>query len=186
MNASWIFRSILTFLLRPRHLQHVGLSLLVMGSMLFSLVAYPDPAFAQTPSEGCDLMNESRWDGFYNSTGTFLVAFSAGEHLVLTTSEPQDFGPNTYFVFVFGDTVLEQSFPGTIEYTVPQDTSVSIYWQVFSGNVTWNVSCTPAEPPTPTNPEQCKQGGYRDFIDPQTGAPFKSQGQCIAYVNSQP
>jgi len=145
------------------------------------LVASPIGAFDQTSSEGCNLMNESRWDGFYNSTGTFYVPFDAGDHVVLTTSEPQDFGPNTSFVFAFGDTVLQQPFPGTIDYIVPHDTTVSIYWQEFNGNVTWNVSCTSA----PTNPQQCRNGGFQEFIDPQTGMPFKNQGKCIAYVNSQ-
>jgi hypothetical protein len=158
--------------------------LLVVWLMSLSVhdVNAQNTVFAQTPSEGCNLMNESRWDGFYNSTGFFYVAFTAGEHIVLTTSEPQNFEPNTYFVFEFGDTVEEHTFPGAIAYTVRQDTTVTIHWQVYDGNVTWNVSCTPAQPPTPTNPEQCKHGGYSAFIDPQTGQPFKNQGKCIAYI----
>ena len=34
---------------------------------------------------------------------------------------------------------------------------------------------------SPTGKEQCKNGGWKDFIDPRTGEPFKNQGQCIRY-----
>ena len=39
-------------------------------------------------------------------------------------------------------------------------------------------------PDVPTSKEQCKDGGYQNFIDPSTGEPFKNQGQCIQYVNT--
>ena len=43
---------------------------------------------------------------------------------------------------------------------------------------------TNADPGCSTSVEQCKNGGYRNFIDPSTGQSFKSQGRCIQYVNS--
>ena len=33
----------------------------------------------------------------------------------------------------------------------------------------------------PTNKEQCKNGGWRDFTDPA----FKNQGQCVSFVVSK-
>ena len=33
--------------------------------------------------------------------------------------------------------------------------------------------------------DQCKKGGYRNFIDPRTGRPFKNQGQCVSFVEHQ-
>ena len=37
-------------------------------------------------------------------------------------------------------------------------------------------------PATPTNKNQCKQGGYRNFIDPRTADFFTNQGQCVSFV----
>jgi hypothetical protein len=31
--------------------------------------------------------------------------------------------------------------------------------------------------------EACKHGGFANYVDPSTGAPFKNQGQCISFVN---
>jgi hypothetical protein len=40
-------------------------------------------------------------------------------------------------------------------------------------------------PCAPTSKDQCKDGGYKNFIDPSTGQPFKNQGQCIQLVNAE-
>lgn len=37
----------------------------------------------------------------------------------------------------------------------------------------------------PTTKQDCMNGGYANFIDPSTGAPFKNQGQCIKFVNHE-
>jgi hypothetical protein len=44
---------------------------------------------------------------------------------------------------------------------------------------------TSREPRTPVSEEQCKDGGYRNLIDPETGQPFKNQGQCVSFVEQQ-
>jgi len=30
--------------------------------------------------------------------------------------------------------------------------------------------------------DACRNGGYANYVDPSTGAPFKNQGQCVSYV----
>jgi len=35
--------------------------------------------------------------------------------------------------------------------------------------------------PVPTDKEQCKNGGWQDFVDDQ-GEPFPNQGQCVSFV----
>jgi hypothetical protein len=34
-------------------------------------------------------------------------------------------------------------------------------------------------PPTPTDKEECKNGGWKNF-----GTRFKNQGQCVRFVNT--
>jgi len=36
--------------------------------------------------------------------------------------------------------------------------------------------------PHPSNKDQCKNGGYKNYVD-DNGQPFKNQGQCVSYVN---
>ena len=36
-------------------------------------------------------------------------------------------------------------------------------------------------PPSPTNPDQCKKGGWQNFSNPS----FKNQGQCASFVQHQ-
>ena len=36
-------------------------------------------------------------------------------------------------------------------------------------------------PPVPTDKEQCKDGGWHNFVDNE-GEPFPNQGQCVAFV----
>jgi hypothetical protein len=38
------------------------------------------------------------------------------------------------------------------------------------------------DPTSPTNKDQCKNGGWQNFTD-TNGQPFRNQGQCIAFVN---
>jgi hypothetical protein len=38
----------------------------------------------------------------------------------------------------------------------------------------------------PTSKGDCMNGGFSNFTDPSTGAPFKNQGQCIKFVNHEP
>jgi hypothetical protein len=42
-----------------------------------------------------------------------------------------------------------------------------------------------AGPVAPTTKQDCMNGGYANFTDPTTGAPFKNQGQCIKFVNHE-
>jgi hypothetical protein len=37
-----------------------------------------------------------------------------------------------------------------------------------------------AQAPDPK--DQCKHGGFANFIDPSTGQPFRNQGQCVSHV----
>lgn len=34
-----------------------------------------------------------------------------------------------------------------------------------------------------SDPALCKSGGYVNYIDPATNAPFKNQGQCVSFVD---
>jgi len=36
-----------------------------------------------------------------------------------------------------------------------------------------------------TSKDQCKNGGYANFIDPSTGQPFRNQGECVKFFNHQ-
>ena len=42
-----------------------------------------------------------------------------------------------------------------------------------------------SQPLAPTDKDQCKDEGHRNFIDPRTGEPFKNQGQCVSFVEQQ-
>jgi hypothetical protein len=37
-------------------------------------------------------------------------------------------------------------------------------------------------PPTPTSPDDCRHGGWRDLAD-ENGDPFRNQGDCIAWAH---
>jgi hypothetical protein len=53
----------------------------------------------------------------------------------------------------------------------------------FTGTDTNFVSnCVPV---VPTTKEQCKNGGFANYLDPRTNAPFKNQGQCVSFVEHQ-
>ena len=39
----------------------------------------------------------------------------------------------------------------------------------------------PTIPTTPENKDQCKKGGWKNFVDPS----FKNQGQCVSYTNGR-
>ena len=35
----------------------------------------------------------------------------------------------------------------------------------------------------PVEKDGCKDGGWQDLIDPETGEVFKNQGQCVSHTN---
>jgi signal peptidase I len=43
---------------------------------------------------------------------------------------------------------------------------------------------SPTPQPAPTSADQCKNGGWATFKNPDGSGMFKNQGQCVAYVNS--
>jgi hypothetical protein len=43
-----------------------------------------------------------------------------------------------------------------------------------------DIVVTDAQPPVPTSKEQCKNGGWRNFLQ------FKNQGECITFINHGP
>lgn len=53
--------------------------------------------------------------------------------------------------------------------------------QAMIADVLWDAGYTWGLP-TPTSKEQCKQGGWRTLTD-SAGAPFRNQGQCVAFAN---
>lgn len=59
----------------------------------------------------------------------------------------------------------------------------SVAGQEMIADVLWDAGYdwgTPAT--TPTSKDQCKKGGWRSFTD-AAGAPFRNQGQCVAFTN---
>lgn len=55
---------------------------------------------------------------------------------------------------------------------------VSVDGIVFN-NTTYDFQLDPVNPPTPTTRDDCKNGGWKNFTNPE----FKNQGQCVAWVN---
>lgn len=47
-----------------------------------------------------------------------------------------------------------------------------------------------AEPLAPASPhftsKQCKRGGYKHLVNPDSGRPFKNQGQCVRFTKRHP
>jgi hypothetical protein len=41
----------------------------------------------------------------------------------------------------------------------------------------------PVAAQAPDPKDQCKNGGFANFVDPSTGQPFKNQGQCVSHVS---
>jgi hypothetical protein len=41
----------------------------------------------------------------------------------------------------------------------------------------------PVAAQAPDPKDQCKNGGFANFIDPSTGQPFRNQGQCVSHAN---
>jgi hypothetical protein len=63
------------------------------------------------------------------------------------------------------------SVTGAFQYVTPTDTS-----NIFYGTVTLMPLTTP------TDKNQCKHGGWKDYVGPD--GPFKNQGDCIQFVNT--
>ena len=53
------------------------------------------------------------------------------------------------------------------------------------GNTTFVEGPFATAPLAPTSKQDCMNGGFQNFIDPGTGAPFSNQGQCIKFVNHE-
>lgn len=86
-------------------------------------------------------------------------------HVVFDPSNPAQAFP----VIAPGTTVKSITLIQDEQGTTHLD-NVSINSQVIGG------------PHTPKSKEDCKNGGYKTFVD-ANGNPFKNQGQCIAFVN---
>lgn len=108
------------------------------------------------------------------------------------TYQYQSFQDNLYVTLNFTSgwlTATEILTPGTAEGTY----YIQVRAKDAQGNISvWSndaahpykiiVSNTvPTTPTTPENKNQCKKGGWKNFIDPD----FKNQGQCVSYMNGR-
>lgn len=87
------------------------------------------------------------------------------------------------FVFAEHMTVVITSGTGDFEGatgTLTVEAIFRIRGLSTTGTVTGSIDVPPN---TPTSKEDCKNGGWRNFVD-ENGEPFKNQGDCIAWVNS--
>ncbi len=50
------------------------------------------------------------------------------------------------------------------------------------GQVVITAGIAPPPSGVPHTVSRCRDGGYRNFIDPATGQPFRNQGECIRFV----
>jgi len=86
--------------------------------------------------------------------------------------------PTTYTATIVTPTGSAYHDQGTATTGVAIDGTLTVLLEQFTSTLSQTV------PLAPTSTDQCKHGGYMNFIDPSTGQPFKNQGQCIAYVNA--
>lgn len=102
-------------------------------------------------------------------------------------------GPGTGNTTVLSSQVVDvaPNLPTTTEWTVngrgvlngaPSSQGGGLLDEIRLSNQVLNPSQFLVASPHPTNKDQCKNGGYVNFVD-DSGQPFKNQGQCVSYVN---
>jgi cysteine-rich repeat protein len=96
-------------------------------------------------SAGCIALNLTpTFDGLHSING-FASHFDAGDHIVMTASNPSSGSPTTVTLSVNNAVVQTTPFPGTVEYTFPAATTGPVQWNVDTGaEATWTVSCAMA------------------------------------------
>ena len=123
-----------------------ALLVLLLGPLL-------TPALAQlvVVSPGCERLNNTDLDGFASAVSiTQSLEFFAGEQIMVTAGEPDQFDPTEIQLRLDSTTMATTPYPGTLTYEVPAATTVSsLSFGVISGNATLDISCAPPanEPP---------------------------------------
>jgi len=110
--------------------------------------------------------------GIRYSNGLLYVADSHPNHRI------QIFDTNGVFQGKWGDnTVFLQ--PEDIALSSSGEEFVSDFFPAGFGRLSkWSAAANRH----PTNKDQCKNGGYANYVD-ANNQPFRNQGQCISYVN---
>jgi hypothetical protein len=94
-------------------------------------------------SPGCALVSSTQFQGTYISAG-MTDSFKAGETLTMLSGEPTTGGtPAEVILNVNSGVVDTVAFPGTVEYTIPEDGQYAIGWGTNTNTVitTWAASC---------------------------------------------
>jgi NHL repeat-containing protein len=110
--------------------------------------------------------------GIRYSNGLLYVADSYPNNRI------QLFDTNGAFQGTWGDSTV---------FFQPEDiaiasTGVEVVSDYFPGGFGRLSEWSAAVSPHPTTKDQCKDGGYVNYVD-ANNLPFKNQGQCVSYVN---
>jgi len=116
-----------------------------VGAALVPLAVASTPAGA-TPSAGCPSLRGSGFDDV--SAGGLInpANFNAGERVTVSASAPATGAPTAVNLRYAGSLVDTATFPGTVSFTVPADSTTSLSWDLSpaGATATWTVSCTDA------------------------------------------
>jgi Ca2+-binding RTX toxin-like protein len=123
--------------------------------LVLTVLVMPGAAWAQGEvSLGCSLINDPFYDDQYGAAGIgALSPLAAGDHITLVANEPPIGETATGIQLLINGQVVDQDgVPGTLEYIVPVDGGVDVYWKVTPDgvNVPWAATCEPGLPTTPT------------------------------------
>jgi hypothetical protein len=97
-------------------------------------------------SPGCAELNDAAmWDGAYISGGLDF-SFKAGETMTMSAGDPTTGSPTGISLTVNSAVVDTDTYPGTVQYTIPADGDYAVRWTTEPSNAgvigTWTVSCT--------------------------------------------
>jgi hypothetical protein len=93
-------------------------------------------------SEGCAVVNDAQFDGFYISAGVNLQ-FKAGEIVSAHSEEPSTgTTPTQIIIRNASNNLATAAWPGTAQYTIPAAGENSLGWTTDTdAQTTWTVSC---------------------------------------------
>jgi hypothetical protein len=115
----------------------------------------------------------------FRTEGTGVLTRSDGAALTGTTTGTVDLSSTPFSVVIrLNVTAGTGDLAGTTGEIVLTGTSRG---PGAIGDVFTMTGTLTTPPPVPTGKDQCKHGGWQNFVDDQ-GEPFPNQGQCVSFV----
>lgn len=100
---------------------------------------------APASSSFCNTVNLPDFDGLFTSGGFDGENGRAGETIIARAAPPTRGVPTATTLYINGAVVASGGIPAVVSYTLPADGRYGAIWAVDAGGeVTWDVSCTPA------------------------------------------